>query len=81
MVTDVAFVVVQARVLNWPAVIVAGVAVSVADGCPEGVGVGEGAGVGVGVGPDGEASPTPAQPEKPATKILVKRSARTTTTY
>lgn len=81
MVTEVALLVVQARVLNWPAVMVVGEAVRVADGCPDGVGVGLGAGVGegFGVGLGDAAKPGPAQLDKPTTKIPIKRNARMTT--
>jgi hypothetical protein len=84
MVSVVALLVVQARVLNWPAVMVAGVAVNVADGADgAGVGVGPGVGVGLGVGfgvgLGDAAKPVPAQPDEPATKIPIKRNARTIT--
>jgi hypothetical protein len=82
IITDVAFVVVQLMVLNWPAVIVAGEAASVAEGLTvgvgDGVGVAVGTGVGVGVG-DVTAVEPPAQPaiktlarsrDKIATRIL-----------
>lgn len=79
MVTEVALLVVQARVLNWPAVMVVGVAVRVADVCADGVGVGLGPGVGLGDGLGDAAKPGPAQLDEPTTKIPIKRNARTTT--
>ena len=70
--TEVAFVVVHMSVLNWPAVMVAGDAVSVAAGVGDGFGLGLGDGVGVGVGPGVEAEP----PAQPATKMPIERTAR-----
>lgn len=72
MLTEVAFVVFQVRVLNWPAVMVAGDVDSVAVGVGGGLGLGLGDGVGVGVGPGVEAEP----PAQPATKMPMRRTAK-----
>lgn len=72
--TEVALVVVHIRVLNCPAVMVEGDADSVAEGVAPGVGVGVGVGIGVGVGVGLVEAPVP---EQPATKMPMKRTAKT----